>query len=132
MLETRMLELSDAHGVIAAAKKEAESNNWKISISVVDAGGHLIAFDRMDGAAPATARISYEKARTSAIFRGATAPMEDRIANRPGMVVLPGATPLKGGVPLASGGQVIGAVGISGLAPQDDHTVAEAAAAHIT
>src|SRR5690606_31667181 len=103
MLETRMLELSDARGVIAAAKKEAEANNWKISISVVDAGGHLIAFDRMDGAAPATARISYEKARTAAIFRGATAPMEDRIANRPGMVVLPGATPLKGGVPLASG-----------------------------
>lgn len=131
MLETRLLELSDAHGVIAAAKKQAEANNWKISISVVDAGGHLLAFDRMDGAAPATARISYEKARTAAIFRGATAPMEDRIADRPGMVVLPGATPLKGGVPLASGGQVVGAVGISGLAPQDDHKVAEAAAAHI-
>lgn len=131
MLETRMLELSDAEGVVAAAKKEADANNWRIGISVVDAGGHLILLSRMDGAAPATARISYEKARTAAVFRGATAPMEDRIANRPGMVVLPGATPLKGGVPLMSGGQVIGAVGISGLAPQDDHRVAEAAAAHI-
>lgn len=132
MLETRMLELSDAHAVIAAAKKEAEANNWKVSVSVVDAGGHLLSFDRMDGVAPATARISHEKARTAAIFRGATAPMEDRIANRPGMMVLPGATPLKGGVPLVSGGQVVGAVGISGLAPQDDHQVAEAAAACIS
>lgn len=131
MLETRMLELSDAEAVVAAARKEAEANNWKVAVSVVDAGGHLIHLSRMDGASPATARISYEKARTAAIFRGATAPMEDRIADRPGMVVLPGATPLKGGVPLVSGGQVIGAIGISGLAPQDDHRVAEAAAAQI-
>ena len=65
------------------------------------------------------------------VLRTATAGMEDRIADRPGMMVLPGATPLKGGVPIVSGGQVVGAVGISGVAPHQDHQVAEAGAATI-
>lgn len=129
MIQTHLLELSDATAVIEAAKREAEANGWKVGISVVDAGGHQIAFQRMDGAAPSTARVAYEKARTAAVFRGATGGMEDRIADRPAMLVLPGATPLKGGVPLTAGGQVVGAVGISGLAPQQDHQVAEAGAA---
>ncbi len=95
MLETRMLELNHAHGAVAVAMKKAETSNWKISISVVDAGGHLVAFDRMDDAVPATARISCEKARTAAIFRDATAPMQGHIANDPGTAILPGAAPLK-------------------------------------
>jgi glc operon protein GlcG len=85
----------------------------------------------MDGVAPATARIAPEKARTAAIFRGPTGGMEDRIPERLAMLVMPGATPLKGGVPLVASGQVVGAVGISGLAPQQDHQVAEAGAAVI-
>ncbi|MGO4835064.1 heme-binding protein [Rhizobiaceae sp. 2RAB30] len=76
--------------------KKAEFNNWKVSISVVHAGGHLVAFDWRDGAVPATARIPYENAHSAAIFRDATPPMEDRIAIGPGTIVLPGAMPLKG------------------------------------
>lgn len=129
MLETKLMELSDARSVVEAAKREAAANGWKISVSVVDAGGHPILFERTDGASPATARIAFEKARTAAIFRGATGAMEDRIPDRLAMLALPGATPLKGGVPLVSGGQVVGAVGISGLLPQQDHQVAEAGAA---
>jgi glc operon protein GlcG len=129
MIDTKLLELGDARAVVEAAKKEAVANGWKISVCVVDAGGHPILYERMDGVAPATARISMEKARTAAIFRLATAIMEDRIPDRLGTMVLPGATPLKGGVPLMAAGQVVGAVGISGLAPQQDHQVGEAAAA---
>lgn len=131
MIETKLLELDDARAVAEAARQEAAANGWKISVSVVDAGGHPILFERMDGAGPATALIALEKARTAALFRVPTAGMEDRIADRPGMLVLPGATPLKGGVPLVAGGLVVGAVGISGVLPQQDHQVAEAGAAKI-
>jgi len=131
MIETKQLELADAHAVAEACKKEAGANGWKVSVSVVDAGGHPMLFERMDGAAPSTARIAFEKARTAAIFRGPTGGMEDRIPDRLAMLVLPGATPLKGGVPLLSGGHVVGAVGISGLLPQQDHQVAEAGAAAV-
>lgn len=131
MKQISLLELTDARSIVDAARKHAEDKGWNVSIAVVDAGGHQILLERMDGAAPATARIASRKAETAAVFRGATAPMEDRIAGRPGMLVLPGATPLKGGVPIAVAGAVIGAVGISGLAPEDDHRVAEIAAAAV-
>lgn len=128
MMETKLLELADARAAVEAAVREATANGWKISVSVVDAGGHPVLFERMDGVAPATARIAFEKAHTAAIFRTATGGLEDRIAERPAMLALPGATPLKGGMPLTAGGQVVGAIGISGLAPQQDQQVADAAA----
>ena len=128
MIDTKLLELSDARAVIEAAKQEAAANGWKVSVSVVDAGGYPILFERMDGAAPATARIAVEKSRTAAIFRGPTRAMEDRIAGRLAMLALPGITPVMGGVPLVAGGQTVGGIGISGLAPQQDHQVAEAGA----
>ncbi len=128
MQQTHILEMSDAQAVIAAAKAEAAVQGWKISVAVVDAGGHLLAFERQDGVAPATAHIASEKARTAAIFRAPTGALEDKITDRPAMLVLPGAAPLKGGLPLSVGGLVVGAVGISGLAPHQDHQIAEAAA----
>lgn len=131
MIPGKLLELGDARAAIEAAKREASANGWKISVSVVDAGGHPILFERMDGVAPATARIAFEKARSAAVFRGPTGGMEDRIPDRLAMLVLPGATPLKGGVPISADGQVVGAVGVSGLAPQQDHRVAEAGVAAI-
>src|SRR5690606_12497305 len=76
MIETRQLELDDARAAAAAATREAEANGWKVGISIVDAGGHLILYERMDGAPPSTARVSFEKAHTAAIFRTATAGME--------------------------------------------------------
>ncbi|MGO4838048.1 heme-binding protein, partial [Rhizobiaceae sp. 2RAB30] len=79
MIETRMLEIVDARAVLAAAQKEAAANGWKISVSVVDAGGHPILFERMDGVAPATARVAFEKARSAATFRAPTGGMEERI-----------------------------------------------------
>ncbi|MCB2129522.1 MAG: heme-binding protein [Rhodobacteraceae bacterium] len=131
MKTVKQLELSDAQAVIEAAKAEATNNRWSVSVAVVDAGGHLLAFERMDGVAPSTSRIAREKARTSATFRAPTAALEDKIADRAAMLVLPGAAPLKGGVPLVADGNVVGAVGVSGLAPQQDHQVAEAAAARL-
>lgn len=128
MIDVKQMELGDAARVIAGAKTEATANGWKISVAVVDAGGHLLSFERMDGVAPSTAHIASEKARTAAVFRAPTGGLEDKIADRPAMLVLPGAAPLKGGVPLIADGHVVGAVGISGLAPQQDHQVAEAAA----
>lgn len=127
MISTQQMELADAQAVIVAAKKEAAANGWAVSVAVVDAGGHLLAFERMDGVAPSTSRIAEKKALTAATFRAPTGALEDKIADRAAMLVLPGATPLKGGVPLTVGGAVVGAIGISGLAPHQDHQVAEAA-----
>lgn len=132
MRSAHTLELSDARKVIDAARREAVRNDWKVGISVVDPGGHQIAFERMDDASPSTARVAEEKARTAALFRVATSGMEDRIEDRPGMLALPGATPLKGGVPLIVEGQIIGAVGVSGVLPQQDHQIAEAGAATVS
>lgn len=131
MRNSQALELSDARAVIEAAKQEAAANGWKVGVSVVDAGGCQIAFERMDDAPPSTALVAQEKARTASLYRVATSGMEDRIEGRPGMLALPGATPLKGGVPLVAGGQVVGAVGVSGVLPQQDHQIAVAGAALI-
>lgn len=131
MRTSQALELSDARAVIEAAKREAAGNGWNVGVSVVDAGGCQIAFDRMDGAPPSSALVAQEKARTAALFRVATSGMEDRIEGRPAMLALPGATPLSGGVPLVAGGQVVGAVGVSGVMPQQDHQIAAAGAALI-
>lgn len=131
MIDTKQLELNDVVKVIAAAKAEAVNNDWNITVAVTDAGGYLMALERMDGVAPSTAFIASEKARTSAAFKAPTGALEDKIADRAGMLILPGAVPLKGGVPIVIDGQVIGAVGISGLAPHQDHQVAEAAVSAI-
>lgn len=132
MRNSKMLELADARAVIEAAKEEAVRNGWKVGVSVVDAGGCQIAFERMDDAPPSTALVALEKARTAAFFRVATAGMEERIAGRPGMLALPGATPLCGGIPLVAEGQIVGAVGVSGVTPQQDHQIAAAGAALIS
>lgn len=78
MIDVKQMELGDAARVIAGAKTEATANGWKISVAVVDAGGHLLSFERMDGVAPSTAHIASEKARTAAVFRAPTGGLEEQ------------------------------------------------------
>ena len=59
-----ILELSDVQTIAAAAQAEAEKNNWAVSIAIVDAGGHLLNFQRLDGAAPISSHIEPAKAKT--------------------------------------------------------------------
>ena len=132
--EKRSLSLDGAKKVIAAAVAEARKLNAPGgAIAVVDDGGNLIAVERLDGTFAAGPNISIGKARTAAMFQRPTKLFEDIIAKgRTSMVAVSEVTtftPLQGGVPILSGGKVIGAIGVSGAASaQQDEDIAKAGA----
>jgi uncharacterized protein GlcG (DUF336 family) len=135
VVDQKGLTLEAARRVIATAVAEAKRNNVGGAIAVVDAGGHVVALERLDGTFAAGAEISIGKARTAALFRRPTSFFENVInQGRTAMAALPSLsdfTPLQGGVPIMAGDQVIGAVGISGAASakQDEEIAILAAAA---
>ncbi len=124
MRTKQSLTLSDAQKVITACKVEAEKNNWKVSIAVVDEGGYLIQFERADGAPLPSADIAIGKARTAALARVATRQLEDTIKERPAMLTFPGRTPVQGGVPLFHDNECIGGIGVSGVKSPEDEQIA--------
>ena len=135
VVEQKGLTLEAAKRVLAAAVAEARRNNAGGAIAVVDAGGYLVALERLDGTFAAGAEISTGKARTAALFKKPTSFFEDVInKGRTAMAALPSPpdfTPLQGGVPIVVDDEVIGAVGVSGAASakQDDEIATIAAAA---
>jgi glc operon protein GlcG len=129
MKAANTIEQADVARALEAAVAEANANGWNVSVAVVDPGGHLLGFVRRDGANAASAEVAVAKARTAAIFNSPTGNLEDRIAGRPGIMILPGATPLRGGLPLVAGNELLGGIGVSGVAPQQDEQVAQAGAA---
>lgn len=116
--------------VLAAARQEALAQQWNVTIAVVDDGGHPLALERMDGCAPASAYIAVEKARTSALGRKETRDYEEMVnGGRTAFVTAPLLTSLEGGVPLRVEGQVVGAIGVSGVKSEQDAQVAKVGAA---
>ena len=126
-----VLELSDLKAIAAAAEAEALRNQWAVSIAIVDAGGHLLHLQRLDGAAPLSAHIAPAKAHTAALGRRETKVYEDMInAGRTSFLSAPTLQGmLEGGVPVIKDGQCIGAVGVSGVKSNEDAQVAKAAIA---
>ena len=115
-----------AAATAAAARLKAPGG----AIAIVDAGGHLVMLERLDGSFPAGAAVSIEKARTAAVFRMPTRNLEDAVSKgRTSLVAVDVMLPLRGGVPLTRGGHVFGAIGVSGAASaaQDDE-IAQAVA----
>src|SRR5271154_5661951 len=131
------LTLEGARAVLAAAQRRAEEIRVPMDVAVVDDGGHLLAFERMDGAKPASIAISLVKAQAAALRRAATGPaMTGDQVNLPtamGLAIANPAqqTPIRGGVPLVVDGQVIGAIGASAGTEDQDLDVARAGAAAI-
>ncbi len=126
------LTLDGAKRVAAAATSEAKRLTAPGgAIAVVDDGGHLLYLERLDNTFPAASTVAIEKARTAATFRRPTNVFEDAIKNgRLSLVAVDAMTPLQGGVPIIVGGQVVGAIGVSGAASaQQDDDIAKAAAA---
>ena len=116
--------------VLSAARQQALAQQWSVSIAVVDDGGHPLALERLDGCAPASAYIAMEKARSAALGRRETRDYEEMVnAGRTAFVTAPLLTSLEGGVPLQVDGQVVGAIGVSGVKPGQDAQVATAGAA---
>ena len=97
--------------------------------AVVDHGGFLIYFERMDNTQLGSVEIAVEKARSAALFRRPSKVFEDALAGgRTAILALRGVVPLDGGVPIISGGKLVGAIGASGGTTQQDGQVAKAGA----
>jgi glc operon protein GlcG len=124
-----VLSQTEVSQILAAARTEAQNNQWAVTIVVVDDGGHPLALERLDGCAPGSAYIATEKARTSALGRRESKFYEDMVnGGRHAFLSAPLLTPLEGGVPIVFEGQVIGAVGVSGVKAEQDAQVAKAGA----
>jgi uncharacterized protein GlcG (DUF336 family) len=122
------LEFADVKAIAAAAEAEALKNNWAVSICIVDDGGHMLWFQRLDGAAPISAHIAPGKARTSALGRRESKVYEDMInGGRASFLSAPNLEGmLEGGVPIIKDGQCVGAVGVSGVKSTEDAQIAKA------
>ncbi len=124
-----ILTLADAKRVAAAAAEEARRNNWSVVIAVVDDAGLLVYLERLDGVQPASCDIAQAKARAAALFRRPTKALEETVAGgRVALLSLPHITPVEGGLPLVYEGQIVGAVGVSGVQSFEDGIVAKAGA----
>ncbi len=124
------ISIDDARKAMAAAEAEATKNNWGVAIAIVDSGANLVMLHRLDNAQLSSVRIAEAKARTAAEFRRSTKVFEDAVAGGGiGFRVLTfGAVVAEGGVPIISGGKVIGAIGVSGVQSHQDAQVAQAGA----
>jgi glc operon protein GlcG len=128
------IPLERAMVAIAAAAAEARKHDWKLCIAVVDSGGNLVAFQRMDGAQLASVQISEHKARASATFRRETKVFETGIqqSGYNYVLTLDGMIGSRGGIPLVEGGKLIGAIGCSGGTGSQDEVACKAGIAAIT
>ncbi len=125
------ISLEQAKKVMAAAEAEAQKNNFFVVITVVDTGGYVVATHRLDNTQLGSIAAAESKARTAVLYRRPSKVFEDAVASGGiGLRVLglPGAIPYDGGVPILVDGKVIGAVGVSGMLPQQDGQVANAGA----
>ena len=127
-MKTRpVLTLEDCLKLYAAAEAEARKNKWIVAIAILDDGGHLLHFARMDGATPANAGIALEKGRTAAISRRSSGKWEEIVKNgRTVMMKMPGILPVQGGLPIIVDGHCIGGVGVSGVQSNEDEQIAQA------
>jgi glc operon protein GlcG len=118
------LTLADVKKMLAACEAEAAKNNWAVAISIVDDGGFLLGFVRMDGAAIISAEVSLGKARTSAMTRRPSKFFEDRVKDRPAFITFPAGLLIQGAVPIMHQNECVGAIGVSGVQSHEDEQIA--------
>jgi uncharacterized protein GlcG (DUF336 family) len=126
------VNLADAQRVVAAAGAFARKQNWEMSFAVVDTGGQLIYFERIDGTENSSVDMAIGKAQTAALYRRPTKAFEDRLAQGGAnlrVLGMKGVVPVSGGVPLVVGGRIVGAIGVSGGSSEEDGGAAQAGAA---
>jgi glc operon protein GlcG len=127
------ISLERAQAAIDTAVAESKKRDWKMNVAVVDPGGHLVAFQRMDGAMLASIQIAEHKARAAATFRRPTKVFEDGInlMHLNYLLAFDGVIASRGGIPLIEKGSIVGAIGVSGGADSQDEIVSKAGAAVI-
>jgi uncharacterized protein GlcG (DUF336 family) len=130
MASKPVLTLEDAKRIAAAADAEARANDWKVSIVVVDDGGHMLYMQRSHDTRFGSVETAIAKARMAAALHIPTKASEDAVlSGRLIHLALPGVIPAEGGVPLEREGVVIGGLGISGVRSFQDGQIAAAGAA---
>jgi glc operon protein GlcG len=118
------LTAADARRMADACRAEAGRAGWAVTIAIVDDGGHLLHLERLD-ARLSTLAVAIAKARTAALSRQPTASLAARVRDNPGLLALD-AMPIQGGVPVMYAGECVGAIGVSGVTPEQDEQVASA------
>jgi glc operon protein GlcG len=127
------ISLDHAAAVIAMTVAEAKKHDWKLNVAVVDSGGNLVAFQRMDGAQLASIQIAEHKARTAATFRRETKAFENGVqqSNNYYLLSLDGVIASRGGIPLVKNGKLIGAIGCSGGTGSQDEAACKVGAGSV-
>lgn len=129
------ISLEQAKKVIAAAEAEAKKNNWNMVIAVLDSGANLVMLERMDGTQLGSIEVAKDKAYSAVLYRRPTKVLQD-VLEKGGLnlrvLKLSGALPFEGGIPILVDGKIIGAVGVSGGASEQDAQVAKAGADALT
>ena len=123
------IAVDQAKKIAAASLGEAKKNTGNMAIAIVDTHGLLVYYEKMDDTQTASATIAIEKARTAAAYRRPSRALEDAInKGRPSALNLSGVMPIAGGLPVTSGGKIVGAIGVSGGTADQDEQVAKAGA----
>lgn len=125
------ISLAQARQAIDAAMAKATSHHWKLNVAVVDSGGNLVSFARMDGAQLASIAIAQHKARAAATYRRETKAFESAIQEK-GLnyvTTLDGVIASRGGIPLVEDGKLVGAIGCSGGTGSQDEVACAAGVA---
>jgi glc operon protein GlcG len=123
----KALTLEVVKVMASAAEAEAKRHNLRVAFAIVDEGGHLLYFQRMDGVNAGAVQVAQRKAESAALYKRPGKAFADRVAGEPQVMVLPGAFPFEGGLPILHEGEVIGAIGVSGATSAQDAEIANAA-----
>ena len=122
----KALNLEVAKAITAASEAYARANNWNVIITILDDGGNMLYMQRMDGAQIGSIAVSLRKAQSAINFKRPTKVFADRIADAPGLAMLPGAIANEGGLTITVDGEVIGSIGVSGVTAQQDGMIGQA------
>jgi glc operon protein GlcG len=120
------LTSADVAKMMATCLAEAEKNKWNVAVAILDDGGHLLAFQRMDGTGAISAEVAIDKARTSALTKRPSKFFEDRVKERPAFASFPAGMLIQGGLPIMHQSECVGAIGVSGVASHEDEQIAQA------
>ena len=121
--------LESAKKAAAAAAAEARKNNWNMAIAITDAGGALVYLEKMDATQTGSVKVAIGKARSAAMYKRPTKVWQDIVASGGGglrILGLVGAVPIDGGLPIVMDGKIVGAIGVSGAAGDQDAKCAKA------
>lgn len=123
------INVETAKKIAAPAIAEARKNNWNMAVAIVDTAGDLVYFEKMDDTQVGSVQVAQSKARSAARFKRPTKTFQDALAAGGAglrILALDGAIPVEGGIPLVSGGKIVGAIGASGGTSEQDGVVAQA------